>query len=233
MKPIGFIYKTTCLVNGKIYIGQHEFNANKRFNATYLGSGVIFLKAVKKYRRSNFKRKILKLCETHHEMNIWEHVYIVKYKSTDPKIGYNIVRGDVNNQGNPAKLPEVREKIRRKLTGAGNPNFQKKWSESKRRQMIKMFRENHPMKGKKHSKDTKKHWSDIRKGKDPFANLTAEEKEGIRKKFIGKNNPMYGSKFFWINNGKINKRNDINSEIPKGWIKGYIRYEKNKDKNNF
>ena len=30
----------------------------------------------------------------------------------------------------------------------------------------------------------------------------------------------------------VNKRNDINSEIPKGWIKGYIRYDKNKTKNN-
>ena len=114
MKPIGYIYLTTCLVNGKIYVGKHEFNGQKN----YIGSGTIFKRAVKKYGKENFKRKILRLCYSLHELRVWEHVYIVKYKSHIRSIGYNIAKGDVNtSEYNPAKLPEVREKIRKAAKG--------------------------------------------------------------------------------------------------------------------
>ena len=43
------IYKTTNLINGKIYIGKDSNN-----NEHYIGSGVKLLKAIKKYGRSNF-----------------------------------------------------------------------------------------------------------------------------------------------------------------------------------
>ena len=48
------IYKTTNLINGKIYIGQDSKN-----NPKYLGSGVIFLKAIKKYGKENFVKETL------------------------------------------------------------------------------------------------------------------------------------------------------------------------------
>ena len=41
MKPIGFVYLTTNLVNGKVYVGQRHFLKNKKANAEYLGSGGI------------------------------------------------------------------------------------------------------------------------------------------------------------------------------------------------
>ena len=105
---IGFIYKTTCLVNGKIYIGKHEGDCNDN----YLGSGELFLKAVRKYGRKNFKREILRHCNTLHELKIWEHVFIKKYHSQNPEIGYNIADGDVNTtEFNPAKLPLIRKKM--------------------------------------------------------------------------------------------------------------------------
>ena len=73
---IGFIYKTTCLINGKIYIGKHEGSESDN----YLGSGTVFEFALKKYGRKNFKREILRRCETLHELRIWEHVFIKKYR---------------------------------------------------------------------------------------------------------------------------------------------------------
>ena len=40
----GYIYKTTNLINGKIYIGQH---VSQKFEPTrYIGSGAIFTKAI-------------------------------------------------------------------------------------------------------------------------------------------------------------------------------------------
>lgn len=226
MKPIGYIYLTTCVTNGKIYVGQHELNGQKN----YIGSGTLFKRAVKKYGKENFKRKILRLCYSLHELRVWEHVYIVKYKSTDRSIGYNIAKGDVNtSEYNPAKTPEVREKIKAKikerggLRGANNPMYRKKWSDSKREQMMELFNNNHPMKGHVHSEETKKRWSKIRKGKDPFANLSEERRMKIKEKLSGKNNPMYGSTFIWINNGIVNKRGKIDEPIPEGWIRGKIQ----------
>lgn len=226
MKPIGFIYLTTNLVDGKIYIGQHEFLANKKKNASYLGSGLFLLRAIKKYGRENFTRKILKICYSNSELNYWEFQYIKQYNSTDSNIGYNIAEGDVNTNGNPMKSEIVRKKLSEKYIGAGNPMYGKHWSENKRKQMMEMFSKNHPFKGKHHSEETKKRWSELRRGKDPFVNLSAEHKERIFKKLRGKNNPMYGSRFIWINNGVNNKRHNPEEEIPAGFSIGYIKLKK-------
>lgn len=130
MKPIGWIYLTTNLVNGKIYIGQHVISSDKRANATYIGSGELFRKAVKKYGKENFKRKILRVCYTQKELNTWEYVYIKKYKSQDKNIGYNIADGDIlSSKCNPAKLPEVRKKISESMKGQISGFRNKKHSE--------------------------------------------------------------------------------------------------------
>ena len=48
------IYKTTNIVNGKIYIGQSH-----GLDKTYLGGGTILKKALKKYGRKNFKFEVI------------------------------------------------------------------------------------------------------------------------------------------------------------------------------
>ena len=42
----GYVYLTTNLVNGKMYVGK---KANKYFRPMYLGSGTVLAKAIKKY----------------------------------------------------------------------------------------------------------------------------------------------------------------------------------------
>ena len=51
-----FIYKTTNLINKKIYIGQVSVS-NKP--STYFGSGTIIKRVVKKYGKCNFIREII------------------------------------------------------------------------------------------------------------------------------------------------------------------------------
>ena len=50
------IYKTTNLINGKIYVGMHSTD---NLNDGYLGSGWILKQAIKKYGKENFKGEVL------------------------------------------------------------------------------------------------------------------------------------------------------------------------------
>lgn len=60
------IYQTTCVVNNKFYIGQHKC---KKADDTYLGSGILLKKALKKYGKNNFIREILHICKNEKELN--------------------------------------------------------------------------------------------------------------------------------------------------------------------
>lgn len=97
------IYKTTNLLNGKIYIGQ----TSKTLNTKYLGSGKILLKAVKKYGKYNFKREILEECNSKEQMNNREKYWIQHFDSINRNIGYNVsIGGEGGNLGD-----EVNKKI--------------------------------------------------------------------------------------------------------------------------
>ena len=50
------VYKTTNLLNNKIYIGLHE---TEDLNDSYLGSGILLKQAIKKYGSNNFKKEIV------------------------------------------------------------------------------------------------------------------------------------------------------------------------------
>lgn len=195
MKAIGFIYLTTNLVNGKIYIGRHEFNKE---NKIYIGSGSKFRLALKKYGRENFKRKILRICHSEHELTIWEYVYIKKYHSQDKNIGYNIADGNVNtSKYNPTKLPEVRKKmmeINRRTTS--DPDYRKRQSE-----IMKEYFKTHPgtFCGKKHSEETKEKIRKSRlgkpawnKGKPASEEQKRKQSEKMKGKYKGEKSPLYG-----------------------------------------
>lgn len=87
----GYIYKTTNLINGKIYIGQHK--AKKFDGKNYLGSGQIFMRALEKYGKDNFVVELLCICNTKEELNEKEIYYINLYNSKDEAVGYNILPG--------------------------------------------------------------------------------------------------------------------------------------------
>lgn len=94
----GYIYLTTNIINGKIYVGQPiaaQYEPNK-----YIGSGLVLLRAIEKYGKQNFKNELLCECFSREELNQQEIEYIKLYNSADPAIGYNISSGgDINNIG--------------------------------------------------------------------------------------------------------------------------------------
>lgn len=96
----GYIYKTTNLINNKIYIGQHiapQFEPDK-----YIGSGQRLKLAIKKYGIENFKNELLCECNSQEELNEKEIYYINYYNSTNRKIGYNLTIGGQLNTSTTA-----------------------------------------------------------------------------------------------------------------------------------
>ena len=59
------VYKTTNLINSKIYVGLH---VTSNLEDDYLGSGSQLKSAVKKYGKENFKRETLKKKSIEREM---------------------------------------------------------------------------------------------------------------------------------------------------------------------
>lgn len=92
--PIGYVYKTTNLLNGLIYIGQHKYTY-KSNDKYYLGAGKKLKKAIKEFGSKNFKKEILKECYNQQQLDEMEQYYIALYNSTNESVGYNILNGGI------------------------------------------------------------------------------------------------------------------------------------------
>lgn len=92
----GYIYKTTNLYNGKIYVGQHRA---KKFNPNYYGSGVRFTNVLKKYGKESFSCEMLQECSCEEELNLMEQYWIKKLNSMDREVGYNLMSGGYKVRG--------------------------------------------------------------------------------------------------------------------------------------
>lgn len=86
----GYIYKTTNLVNGKIYIGQHK---STNFDARYYGSGLLLREALKKYGKDNFTIEVIEECASKKELDEKEIYYIYLFDAMNSDIDYNLSLG--------------------------------------------------------------------------------------------------------------------------------------------
>lgn len=215
------IYKTTNLINGKIYIGQDKNN-----NPNYYGSGDLIKNAIKKYGKKYFIKEILCVCETIDELNNKEKHYILEYNSTDKNIGYNITIGGTNGTMLHRKhTDETKMKMKNSALG-------KKKSESHRKNIglskkgIPLSNEHkqkisnsNPLKGKKigsHSIDVRKKISNSKKGKkasDETKLKMSNSHMGIKNHFYGK---KHSEEFMKTKRKKIIQMT-INGEFIKEW----------------
>lgn len=69
------VYKTICLINKKEYIGVH---ATKDLNDSYLGSGTLLGRAIKKYGKHNFVREILFIFDNPQSMYLKEEELVTE-----------------------------------------------------------------------------------------------------------------------------------------------------------
>jgi len=164
------IYKTTNLINGKIYIGK-----TKRNDPNYYGSGIVISHAINKYGKENFKRETIDDADTYKELNEKEVYWIKYYNSTNKEIGYNRSLG---GDGFSGILPETIEKIRSKNLG------QKRTLETK----LKMSKS---AKGKVKAKEHKEALSEAWKKRRIEKPTKKETLEKMSKSMMGKHKGKY------------------------------------------
>ena len=89
----GYIYKTTSLLDSRIYIGQKR----GKFTSKYIGSGKHLELAVKKYGEHNFICELIQTAENQHELDSLEKFYIAEARKilTVDEL-FNIADGGLN-----------------------------------------------------------------------------------------------------------------------------------------
>lgn len=108
------VYKTTNLINGKIYIGKDSYNSEY-----YLGSGKYLKLAINKYGKENFKKEIIEFCFSHEHLKERERYWIKYYKSKEC-ILYNIIEEGVGGDtiSNNPNREAICEKIRKGINNS-------------------------------------------------------------------------------------------------------------------
>ena len=125
----GFVYQWTNLCNGKKYIGSHKGPETDG----YIGSGLVFKSAVKKYGIQNFKRDILEYAFSVADITILEQKYLDLYQCAISKEFYNIsLTATGGNMGQDYKMIGKRNALINRQNGhfdrtairmkANNPN---------------------------------------------------------------------------------------------------------------
>jgi group I intron endonuclease len=151
------IYKTTNLINGKIYIGQTHYD-----KPNYFGSGVLILEAIKKHGVENFIKEYIDESDSQENLDEKEIFWIKTLNAQDRKIGYNIADGGWNYF---TMTTETKEKISKSLKGKyiGENAFRKglKLTEEHKEKISQAS------KGKTHTEESKKKMSDRKKGIRP------------------------------------------------------------------
>jgi hypothetical protein len=89
MTPYGIVYLTTCLKNGKQYIGQTHYPIVDR----YKGSGKAITRAIKRYGNGQFIRETLFEAFTKIDLDWAERFFIAEHNAVASRKYYNISPG--------------------------------------------------------------------------------------------------------------------------------------------
>ena len=210
-----YIYRITNLINGKTYIGQHQY---KDLNDNYMGSGKHLKAAQAKYGIENFKKDILvfNISKKEH-IDLLEKTFIAAERE---KVGvencYNLADG---GEGGNVKGHSVSEETRKKISEALKGRH---LSEEHRRKMSEARRGKTTWnKGKHHTEETKRKMSEAKKGR-------RLSEETIRKR----SEALKGHKVSEETKRKISESNKgkHRSEESKRKMKGRIVSEETKKK---
>lgn len=191
------IYKTKNLKNDKIYIGQHKVVNVNTLDPWYIGSGYVLKQAIAKNGLDSFERVVITTCTNQDEANRLEELYIQKYNSRDPSIGYNLAMGGRNfgssikwiKENDHERWTELRQKF---VINGLNSKTHFKVGHKLSKESIEKMRSNLPKKRSAMSGETKLKISAANKGRasklkgTKSGPLSKEHKEKLSLAKIGK-----------------------------------------------
>jgi hypothetical protein len=212
-KTIHYLYKTTCIITGRWYIGMHS---TCNMDDGYMGSGKRLRYSIRKYGVDNHEKEILEFFETRELLIEAEIKAITAEMITDTNC-MNLAEGGFGGHGARFLTKEqlikggcnAIKKIHHTqwvVNGDINRVKFKKYMDDRwlndecKEKMLKSSRFN----DKKHSDETKQKMSEIRKGTG-----------------IGDTNSQYGT--CWITKDGLNKKikkEEILLYLNEGWVKG-------------
>lgn len=136
------IYKTTNLVNGKIYIG---FHSTYYPDDDYLGSGSALKSAIEKYGRENFRKDVLHIFNNKEDM-LNKEAELVNEEFILREDTYNIIQGGRSALGYK-HTEEHKQKMSEMMSGSRNHRAGTKATEEtihKQRESLRRLYEEYP-----------------------------------------------------------------------------------------
>jgi hypothetical protein len=198
-KTIHYLYKITCNVTERWYIGMHSTH---NLDDGYMGSGVVLRRSIRKYGVDNHTKEIIDFFVTKELMTEAEKKAITTEMVND-RMCMNLVYGGTgwNEKHNDA----FREKL--KNDSEFKKEFSKKRTDALNKQYANGVRQKISVKnwdGCKHSEETKLKMSESSKGMG-----------------VGEENSQYGT--CWVtkdNSNKKIKKENLETYLKEGWVKG-------------
>lgn len=208
----GYIYKTTNLVNGRVYIGQHRA---RRFCPSYRGGGSRLHRAIKKFGKHNFVVEMLVKAENQFELDEFERLMIFMHRDLDI---YNIQSGGIDGswgRGHHRKnCTCVYCRVLRGEIRGDNHWWYGRDTHGK----------NNTMFGRQHSEATLRKQSECKRGrKNPMF--------GVHR--FGKNAPSYGFKWSASSKRKQSETFKGRKQSPERvWKRLHVLFHRGKKKKN-
>lgn len=209
-KKYHYIYKTTCNVNGKYYIGMHSTD---NLEDGYLGSGKRLWNSINYHGKENHTKEILEFLKNRKELKKREKE-IVNEQLLSEELCMNLQiggGGGIIDENHHIKMRKGASDINRVLMKEfwADQEKKKKRGENISKVLLNLDEDKkNRMKngtiswiGKKHTDETKKKMSESSKGKG-----------------VGEDNSQYGT--CWITNGVENKKINKFDLLPEGWVLG-------------
>ena len=209
-KLFHFIYKTTDVRNGNFYIGMHSTN---NLDDGYIGSGTRLKHLIYKHGKDIFNMEILEFLPDRKSLRLRESELVTSDLILEEKCmnlkpgGY----GGFNNDTHQLKCSQAAG-LKHAERMKKDDEYRKKYSDKLSKSGKKRHKEGnlknftYDWTGKKHSEESKKKMSMIKKNVG-----------------LGETNSQFGT--IWItkdNQNKKIKKDDLSTFLNEGWVKGRI-----------
>lgn len=170
-----YIYKTTCVITGRYYLGMHT---SEDMNDSYLGSGTILRKSIKKYGRENHIKEIICYCESRKTLQDKERELINESLLSDPLCMNLKIGGEGGGQKGVKRSVETvanMRKARQRLLAQGWTMSQESINNMKAKNT-----------GRTHRPETKQKMSESKKGRKlgPFTDEHKAKLSAARQKRV-------------------------------------------------